>query len=180
MEIWRDIVGYEDLYQVSNFGNVRSLNYRNSGVPHNLLFKRHRCGYAQILLAKDGERKMFLIHRLVASAFLDNPNNYQQVNHKDENKRNNIASNLEWCDASHNVKYSIGLHPERDCGNRTKHPYKHDNLKIAQIDADGNIVRFWGGTPEIRRDKRYNPSNIIQCCLGKRKTAHGFIWQYAI
>ena len=179
MEIWKDIVGYEGLYQVSDLGNVRSLNWKNCGIAHNLCLKKHPCGYSQVVLFKDGAKRAVTVHRLVAEAFIDNPNKYKQINHKDENKRNNAVLNLEWCTASYNVKYSIALHPSRELGNKTNHSYKYDEIKIFQIDSEGSVVRVWCGTPEIKKHKLYNPSNILQCCVGKRKTAYGFKWRFA-
>ena len=106
MEEWRDIKGYEGRYQVSNLGRVRSLrdnhgNYREK-IRATILNKE---GYNYISLYKEGKIKMCLVHRLVAEAFIDNPNNYKEVNHKDENKQNNSVSNLEWCTAEYNCNY---------------------------------------------------------------------------
>lgn len=99
MEQWRKIAGYEN-YSVSNYGRVRNDNT-------NKVFegKKQNTGYIDIVLCHNGVRKHFLVHRLVATAFVPNPNNYPIVNHKDENKTNNNIGNLEWCDKSYNAKY---------------------------------------------------------------------------
>ena len=107
-EIWKDISGYEGLYQVSNFGNVKSLNWRRTGKPKNLYLKAHNRGYLQVELAKNGVKKSFMVHRLVAEAFIKNPNGFPVINHKDEDKANNSVENLEWCDNRYNKTYSSG------------------------------------------------------------------------
>ena len=96
----KDIVGYEGLYAITEDGQVWS--YRRQIF---LKLKTQTCGYTQTTLHKDGVRKQFLVHRLVALAFLPNPNNLPEVNHKDENKKNNHVSNLEWCDRNYNMSY---------------------------------------------------------------------------
>ena len=105
-EIWKDIVGYEGLYQVSNLGNVKRINF----------FKKERfvipcsngSGYLYVSLSKNNKRKNFYIHRLVATAFIENHDNLPVINHKDENRSNNSVDNLEWCTQKYNCNY--GLH----------------------------------------------------------------------
>lgn len=104
IEIWKDILGYEGLYQVSNLGNVRSLNYRRSGKTK-LLKQGTDNGYKRVELSKNGKKKKYWVHRLVAIAFISNPNNYKEVNHKDEDKSNNNVNNLEWCTREYNNNY---------------------------------------------------------------------------
>ena len=110
-EIWKDIPGYEGLYQVSNFGNIKSLNWKNMGKAKNMYLKPHCHGYLQIELFNNGVKKTYMVHRLVAQSFIDNPGGYPFVNHKDENKTNNCAWNLEWCTAKYNSNY--GTLPQR-------------------------------------------------------------------
>lgn len=102
-ELWATIKGYEGLYEVSNYGNVRSLKY---GKIKYLKPSNNGNGYNQVILCKNGKTKQFTVHRLVANAFIENPLNLPQINHKDENKLNNKVENLEWCDSRHNIRHS--------------------------------------------------------------------------
>lgn len=114
-EIWRDIEGYEGLYQVSNLGRVKSLDRidrlgrRKPGVI--LSYILHNYGYLLVNLYKEGKRKLFLVHRLVAHTFIPNPEGLPEINHKDEDKTNNLVDNLEYCDRKYNINY--GTHTER-------------------------------------------------------------------
>jgi len=107
-EEWRDIEGYEGLYQVSNYGRVRSFHRGDSL----LLLNTDRYGYPLAGLCKNGKRVSAKVHRLVAKAFIDNPNNSPCVNHKDENPLNNHIDNLEWCTQAYNIEYSLAKHYE--------------------------------------------------------------------
>lgn len=104
LEIWKDIKDYEGLYQVSNMGRVKSLNYHNTK-EERILKQNIVRGYYQVCFSVNKKRKYYRVNRLVAQAFLPNPNNYPCVNHKDENPKNNIVSNLEWCDVKYNINY---------------------------------------------------------------------------
>lgn len=111
MEEWKDIQGYEGLYQVSNYGRVKSLGNEKKRNDKILKAQTKKNMYKQIGLHKDGIEKKYLIHRLVAQAFIPNPNNYKEVNHKDENPSNNNVFNIEWCSSSYNANY--GTRKER-------------------------------------------------------------------
>ena len=167
-EIWKDIPGYEGLYQASNCGNIRSLNWRKMNIVRNLYLKPHNKGYLQVELAKNGEKKMITVHRLVALTFIPNPDNLPTINHKDENKRNNDEANLEWCTFSYNTAYS-----------KNKNPHKHKQ-KIEQIDLlSGDVIKVWNDLVAIKYEMNYNTWSISECCNGKRKTAYGFKWRFA-
>ena len=99
-KIWKPIIGYENLYKINNYGEVLSLRSNKILKPNN-----NGIGYLIIQLCKNGKRKNYLIHRLVAEHFLDNPNNLPEVNHKDEDKSNNFVNNLEWCKHKYNMNY---------------------------------------------------------------------------
>ena len=99
-KIWKPIIGYENLYKINNYGEVLSLRSNKILKPND-----NGIGYFIIQLYKNGKRKNYLIHRLVAEHFLDNPNNLPEVNHKDEDKSNNFVNNLEWCKHKYNMNY---------------------------------------------------------------------------
>lgn len=178
-EIWKDVVGYEGLYQVSNIGNVRSLNWRNTGSCRNLYLKHHINGYRQVELRFNGKRKMFVVHRLVATAFIPNPQNLPQINHKDENKENNRVDNLEWCDCSYNVKYSIKKRKNATRRNYFGRNSKYKSVGIIQTGIDGTVVRVWENPRTIFLETGMSDWSISECCRGNRKTAYGYKWQYA-
>lgn len=105
-EIWKDVVGYEGIYQISNFGKVLSLSYRDKGYSKIRISQTDVSGYSVIDLHLNKKRKNFKIHRLVAIAFILNPENKPQINHKDGDKLNNYICNLEWCTASDNIYHA--------------------------------------------------------------------------
>lgn len=171
-EIWKSF-GYED-YEVSNFGRVKSYKYdKTDGRIMKPYHDTKR--YLQIDLQLDGRkrqnRKHFFIHRLVAQAFIPNPDNLPQVNHKDENKDNNHVDNLEWCTNEYNARY--GTKSERVAQKRRKPVYS--------IDSEGNIEEFAGvraATRAMTGGKSDGGSCITQVIAGKRKTAYGRKWFY--
>lgn len=182
MEIWKDIAGYEGLYQVSNLGNVRSLRYRNRDEVRELFLKPHVRGYLQVELHKDGKRKMFTVHRLVALAFVDGYEENKQVNHIDENKRNNVSTNLEWVSASQNVLHSIS-HRKVVNGELRYYPKfqaRTDKRPVVQMSLDGEIIERWESTIKVKEKLGYSDWSVKQCCRGNRQTAYGYKWQYAI
>lgn len=170
-EVWRDIVGYEGLYQVSNQGNVRSLNWRNTGEVRNLFLKPHNQGYLQVELAKNGKRKMFTVHRLVALHFVIGYREGFVVNHINENKTDNRTINLEWCNQSTNTKHSIVPNKKR----KVRKCY----LPVVQKKLDGTEVKRWESPVEVKHSLGFSDWSIKQCCLGNRKQAYGYMWQFA-
>lgn len=166
-EVWKGITGYEESYQVSNLGNVRSLNYRRTGKIKNLVPKVNNCGRLWVEL----QGKAYLVHRLVATEFIPNTKCFPEINHKDENPKNNKVDNLEWCTGEYNKQMYINHHV---CGRR-----KINTRVVNQIDDFGNVVRQWNDSRTIQNETGMNQWSITQCCDGKRKSAYGFRWQYA-
>lgn len=160
MEIWKDIQGYEGLYQVSNLGNVKSLR-RNLILK---LSKNRNNGYSQVSLHKNGVQTTLLVHRLVGMCFIKNPKNLPQINHKNEIKTDNRVENLEWCDNRYNCNYGS----------------KNDNLKkkTNQYTKSGELVKTWSSLSEIQRKLGFNQPNLSNCCNGYLPQAYGFIWRY--
>lgn len=185
-EIWKDITDYEGYYQVSNLGNIRSCDrkiYSKNGNPltpytirksqkikHNV----NKFGYCQVGLHKDGKMKLLLVHRLVATAFIKNPNILPEVNHLDGNKENNTASNLEWCTRKRNRvhAYQIGLQKPL-IGSEVP-----NSKSVLQYDTDGNFIKKFGSLAEAARSVNGNYQGITCVCIGKHKTAYGYIWKY--
>jgi len=181
-EIWKDIVGYEGLYQISNLGNVMSLNYRKRGYSQILVPKKNNRGYLWVELKSNGKRKCMTIHRLVANAFLDNSSALPLINHKDENPINNRVDNLEWCDNSYNVLYSLKRHERKARalrnGKIVRKPTKYKQ-KVIQLTKSGDFVRDWESIQAIHGELGYNNTSITECCKRIRKTAYGYKWRFA-
>ena len=180
-EEWRPIAGWEGSYDVSNFGRVRSLdNYRRvcdvNGGEH-IRFVKGAIrklqllpnGYVSVILKDGGRKKRFNVHRLVAKAFLPNPNNLPEVNHKDENKLNNYADNLEWCDHTYNVNY--GTCRERMRKTKSKH-------QIEQLTLDGRHIAYFDSCSQAERMCNISRTSIIRGIRYNNNIAKGYRWRY--
>ena len=173
---WRSVVGYEGLYEVSNDGRVRTVEHIANGhtiTPRELairIYKNQR--YARVRLYRDGKPKDYVVHRIVAEAFIPNPYNKPQVNHIDGNRSNNMVENLEWCTASENQRhaYKTGL---KDIENTITHTRK----KVRQIDAEGNVIKIWQSMSEAARELGLHVSNISHCCSGRIGSTGGYRWE---
>lgn len=177
IEIWKDIKGYEGKYQISNLGNIKSINYNKTKKEKLLKPNISKRGYKYINLCKSGRQQKKYIHRLVAEAFISNPNNYPVINHKDNNPLNNNVKNLEWCTQSYNVRYAY------KCGRKSfwlgKSGRKHCLSKaIFQYDLNEKFVKKWDCMKDVERQLGIRVGNISACCTGRKKTAGGFKWKY--
>jgi hypothetical protein len=167
-EFWKDVAGYEGLYQVSNLGRVKSADrtdrYGREFKGKILTPCTDNLGYLHLCLQHYGKRKNVRVHRLVAEAFIDNTNNYNYVNHKDENKGNNRADNLAWCTSKYNKNY----------GNRAK-KFSVSRGKPVKCVETGEIYCSCG---EAARHTGISSSSIWACCSGYRNTysAGGYRW----
>lgn len=167
---WRDIKDYEGYYQVSDTGLVRAVERtitfsdgRKRKYPEKILptkeWFHNGKGYLMVTLTKSHKSKGFSVHRLVAEAFIPNPYNYPQVNHKDEDKSNNASDNLEWCDSLYNIRYSM-------------------SVSVTQYDKEWNTITIWSSIADAAESLNIPSPNIINCCKKKARSAGGFFWAY--
>jgi len=191
METWRDVKDYEGFYQVSNFGNIRSVRrevaspIRNNKTIHRkgklISVKPRKTGYCNVCLYKYGFGKFFPVHRLVAIAFIDNTENKPFINHIDANPSNNKIDNLEWCTQSENIKHAFNLGRKKPPSYFCLRQFGKDNptsVKILQLDKSGNLVREWDCINDVQRALGFSRPNICKCAKNKIKTAYGYIWRY--
>ena len=177
-EIWKDVPGYEGLYQVSNVGRVKSVYRiinRNRGYVARkevILKPCIRRRYLFVQLSKNGKQKNFFVHRLVAMAFIDNPKNYPQIDHINGDKYNNSVDNLRWVTAKEN---SNNPNASNSPIGKTK-----KGKVIIQCDLQGNPIKEWASSVDIQRKFGYWRGNITNCCLGVVKTSYGYIWRYKL
>ena len=180
-EIWKSVVNYPN-YMVSNLGRIKSLGNGSTRREKFLKNQKDRCGYSYIGLNKKNKRKKFSIHRLVAEAFIPNPNNLPEVNHKDENKTNNFVyvnedgsvdldkSNLEWCDKQYNANY----------GTRIKRINSKIKKPVIQMNEKGEIIRLFEGLRECGRILNIDPHIIKKVIKGELSHTHHYIFKYKI
>ena len=192
MEEWKDIKGYEGLYQISNEGRVKSLQreivYKDGRkkvleekILHNFLSD---LGYYHVMLSKDGVSKRYKVHRLVAKAFIPNPNNLPIINHKDENPKNNVVDNLEWCTQGYNVRYGTMI--ER--GRQTQFNREDLSKEVEQYTLDGDLVETFKSASEIERKyPQFKTASVARCCRGGQilngkwqtiTSYKGYMWKY--
>ena len=180
-EIWKTILGYEGLYEVSNLGNIRRIKFINNKTQINKIkkLKLNKTGkYISVILCKNGKVKGHYVHRLVAEAFIPNPNNLPQINHKDENKLNNKVDNLEWCNSFYNMNYG-------NVKDKISNSHKgKENLKlrkpVLQYDTNMNFIKEYNGICEAQKQTGISKDAIIKCCKNIIKTGKGYIWKYKL
>lgn len=176
-EIWKDIVGYEGYYQVSNIGRIRSVDRYVQSKGGGKKFVKGRMlvpqycsnGYLFHGFCKNNVVKQIMLHRVVAIAFLPNPNNYPEVNHKDEDITNNCVDNLEWCTSKYNANY--GTRKEKLAQLRRK--------PVNQLDLNGNFIRRWRSAKDACESLGIDRSGVMRVCKGRRPNYGGFKWEYA-
>lgn len=167
-EQWKDIYGFEGIYQISNCGNVKNVK-RNKNIA---LTYCKRTGYIYANLYNNYKRKNATVHRLIATAFIPNPNNFPEINHIDGNKTNNSIENLEWCTRSHNMKHAVanGLHMK---------VIPHDLRKtVVAMNADGSLIGTYNGLKAAADEFGISTQAISSYCKGNRKNKHGYKFEY--
>lgn len=169
IEEWKAITGYEGLYEVSNLGRVKSLNYRGTGKCQLMTGGSLSAGYRYVVLSRDGKTHNQLVHRLVATEFLPNPSNLPQVNHIDEDKSNNCVSNLQWCTPKENMQHGTRLARSKDT--RRKNAIGFKPVKC----SNGKI---YSSTKEAARDLGIQASGIRNHLAGRYLTTHGYTFEY--
>lgn len=198
-EFWKDVPEYEGLYQVSTNGRVKSLKRevtykdgRKRIFEEKILTPRSdKGGYQYVILSKNDTPKTFKIHRLVAQCFIPNKSKLPQVNHKDENKKNNCVSNLEWCSAKYNINYGScrkrATQSHDYSKSRNKINWKESQAKrvkklykpIWQCKLNGERIKKYRSAKDVNTELGFDASSIAKCCKGKLKTVHGYVWKYA-
>jgi len=166
-EIWKDIEDYEGLYKISNLGRVKTLGRQRvkEGIKKTEICK----GYERLILSKNKKQKHYFIHRLVAKAFIPNPNNLKIINHKDENKLNNNVENLEWCTQRYNLCY----------GDRRQKVIDKERKPVNQYDKNNNLIEIHYSIQQAARNIGRNAGPICRCCQGKQEYAYDCKWSYA-
>ena len=164
---WIDVKGFEGLYKVNEKGDVVTNYNRNGKKGHTLKASVDKDGYSYVKLYKDGKYSHKRINRLVAEAFIPNPENKPCVNHKDCDRSNDSVDNLEWCTAKENVQHSVKLGR-----------YKGNNYRKVGLINDFGIIVPFESIHEAERMTNVPAPNIYKCCVGQRKSAGGFKWTF--
>ena len=186
MEIWKDIAGFEEYYQVSNLGRVRSKDRIiatsvNSYLKKGRVLKLHydnKHPYLSFALHVENTNKTCMVHRIVAETFIPNPKGLPCVNHKDEDKRNNNVSNLEWCDYSYNATYKGARY--RNVINRTKNGSKNSERPVLMFNLNGDFIKEFRSTYDAAREIGVSRVRIVAVCTCYRgsKQTKGFKFKY--
>lgn len=197
-EIWKDITGYEERYQISNFGRVRSLDridaenhFRKGQIMKQKMTKGpgRGAGYMRVGLRNGKKQKEYLVHRLVATVFIPNPYKLPQINHKDGCRSNNFVwinddgsvdfekSNLEWCDAQYNLSY--GDRGKKVSKALTGRKNTWGNKPVLCYTKDGSLICRYDSVAAASKSLNIPGTNISACCHGKQHTAGGYKWKHA-
>ena len=165
-EKYKPVVGFEQFYLVNECGDIITLRNKNGKKYHKIKQYKDKDGYLRVRLYGDKKCIWIGVHKVVAMAFLDNPNSYIMVNHKNYKRDDNRVENLEWCNAKENVQWSL------------QHYKGAHQLSVIRIDKDGGKTIF-NSLSEASRKTNVRTEDICNCCKGKRKKAGGYIWKYA-
>ena len=182
MEIWKDIIGYEGLYQISNCGNVKSLLFgpknRNTTKHKPQLLKQSlsSTGYSHVQLYKDGISKTINVHRMVAIAFLPNPDGKPEINHIDANRSNNNVNNLEWVTHIDNLKHAVKLGNRRPPSPKGSTKGRTHKYSIIQYSLNGEFIKRWECVKDISTAMDLNENPIFSCLNNHCETSYGYIW----
>ena len=187
-EIWKPVVGWETLYEVSNFGNIRTLHYKQPYLMHPITDRK---GYKRVsfVLPNSKKYKRYGVHRVVAEAFIPNPDNLPCVNHKDENKQNNHVDNLEWCTVRYNLEYGTArsrmINSRKGIKFSDLHLYNlqlshaiSQGKSVVQLDKFGNVISEYISISEAARNIGINVNSISHACNGISKSAGGYLWKF--
>lgn len=180
-EIWRDIEGFEGLYMISDMGGVKSLDYRHTGKENYLKPVKNKDGYLMVSLWENSKHKWFFVHRLVATAFIDNPDNKPCIDHINTIRDDNRVDNLRWVTAKENSdnpisrkRYLANLHTVGKFGKDN-----YNSKPVYQYSLDDKLIRKWDSMMDVQRELGFDQGNISLCCLGRIKTSRGYKWKYA-
>lgn len=180
-EVWKDVVGYEGLYQVSNTGKIRGLDRLsscNQFVSGKIKEQRHdKDGYLKVTLCKDGNKKCHSVHRLVATAFIPNPNDFPVINHKDENPQNNNVDNLEWCTVKYNTNYGTCIQ-RRVAKTRGKRTDDKRCKTIYQYSNEGILINTFLSIGDASRSLNIRKSTIKDILHGRRIQRKEFVLSF--
>lgn len=174
-EEFRDITGYEGLYQASDLGRIKSLERKvktKNGyrIVREKILKtsKDKNGYLLVNLHKNNKMKTHRVHRIIAQTFIPNHENLPQINHIDENTTNNSVNNLEWCSLVYNINYGTGIYRRSEKSKK----------KVCQYDLNGNYIQTWNSIKDAGCKLNIQHANISACCKGKLKQTGNYIWKY--
>ena len=181
MEIWKEIKGFEGYYKISNLGRVLSIKRRvNSSKGRTRLVNERilktrvdKYGYETVILRKFNKDRHFTIHRLIAIAFIKNPNNHPSINHIDENKLNNKPENLQWCTVKFNNLYN---NRQEKINIKLRNVIK--GKVILQYDLNNNFIKEWRSLREIARATGFSRTEINKVCRNERLSYNNYYWKY--
>lgn len=184
MEVWKEIEGFNGDYLVSNYGRVKSFKMKHERI---MRLRKDKDGYMLITLHNNNHVTTKKVHRLVAQAFIPNPENLPQVNHKDENKANNIVDNLEWCTCKYNINYGAHTQKVANTQRGRKHTCEHiqkirenaiNKRKVKMLSLDGKVIKRFKSASDAGRYVNGNTTNVIAVIKGRSQTYKGYLFAY--